>query len=146
MPQRSLLLKKIEPIGLQKVRRNPCGLAKGRISVKWNKGVGPLVLKPLVVIGTCAATNFFSSRRRHTRLQGDWSSDVCSSDLGAAPLVPGIERNQLENVGDGKHVPKQESDRNRQDLSNSRPPGGSKQQKRQGGRHQDLGVPCRRRG
>src|SRR5256885_376985 len=27
---------------------------------------------------------FFSSRRRHTRLQGDWSSDVCSSDLPAA--------------------------------------------------------------
>src|SRR5256885_15860277 len=27
---------------------------------------------------------FFSSRRRHTRLQGDWSSDVCSSDLGGA--------------------------------------------------------------
>src|SRR2546426_11017510 len=27
---------------------------------------------------------FFSSRRRHTRLQGDWSSDVCSSDLLAA--------------------------------------------------------------
>src|SRR5256885_5956118 len=26
---------------------------------------------------------FFSSRRRHTILQGDWSSDVCSSDLGA---------------------------------------------------------------
>src|SRR5256885_6950031 len=26
---------------------------------------------------------FFSSRRRHTRLQGDWSSDVCSSDLHA---------------------------------------------------------------
>src|SRR5256885_10892827 len=26
---------------------------------------------------------FFSSRRRHTRLQGDWSSDVCSSDLGS---------------------------------------------------------------
>src|SRR5256885_8557666 len=24
--------------------------------------------------------NFFSSRRRHARLQGDWSSDVCSSD------------------------------------------------------------------
>src|SRR5215467_2693892 len=27
---------------------------------------------------------FFSSRRRHTRLQGDWSSDVCSSDLRTA--------------------------------------------------------------
>src|SRR5256885_3248104 len=28
---------------------------------------------------------FFSSRRRHTRLQGDWSSDVCSSDLKKRP-------------------------------------------------------------
>src|SRR5437867_7808200 len=27
---------------------------------------------------------FFSSRRRHTRSYGDWSSDVCSSDLAAA--------------------------------------------------------------
>ena len=25
---------------------------------------------------------FFSSRRRHTRFTSDWSSDVCSSDLG----------------------------------------------------------------
>src|SRR5262249_56753472 len=40
---------------------------------------------------------FFSSRRRHTRLVSDWSSDVCSSDLAgtltyanaaAALLVP----------------------------------------------------------
>src|SRR2546426_2476897 len=31
-------------------------------------------------VQTCALF-FFSSRRRHTRLQGDWSSDVCSSDL-----------------------------------------------------------------
>src|SRR5256885_13971794 len=29
----------------------------------------------------CMFIFFFSSRRRHTRLQGDWSSDVCSSDL-----------------------------------------------------------------
>src|SRR5437762_8857842 len=27
---------------------------------------------------------FFSSRRRHTRYIGDWSSDVCSSDLSAS--------------------------------------------------------------
>src|SRR5256885_10415337 len=33
---------------------------------------------------TCGELFFFSSRRRHTRLQGDWSSDVCSSDLGLA--------------------------------------------------------------
>src|SRR6266487_1655649 len=30
---------------------------------------------------------FFSSRRRHTRWTGDWSSDVCSSDL--VPSHPG---------------------------------------------------------
>src|SRR5437762_8931865 len=29
---------------------------------------------------------FFSSRRRHTRYIGDWSSDVCSSDLVATTL------------------------------------------------------------
>src|SRR5438477_5841986 len=39
---------------------------------------------------------FFSSRRRHTRLTCDWSSDVCSSDLGPdaaagrADLLPGF--------------------------------------------------------
>src|SRR6266516_7249101 len=30
---------------------------------------------------------FFSSRRRHTRSYGDWSSDVCSSDLRAEKAV-----------------------------------------------------------
>src|SRR5437763_15707383 len=30
---------------------------------------------------------FFSSRRRHTRYIGDWSSDVCSSDLTSTALV-----------------------------------------------------------
>src|SRR5690348_18087853 len=31
---------------------------------------------------------FFSSRRRHTRWTGDWSSDVCSSDLqGNGPTL-----------------------------------------------------------
>src|SRR5256885_6363401 len=33
------------------------------------------------LIGIIKMFFFFSSRRRHTRLQGDWSSDVCSSDL-----------------------------------------------------------------
>src|SRR5438477_12649752 len=31
----------------------------------------------------CWCFFFFSSRRRHTRLTCDWSSDVCSSDLGS---------------------------------------------------------------
>src|SRR3989339_1410125 len=39
----------------------------------------------LVLLGAiCVAFGnffFFSSRRRHTRLVSDWSSDVCSSDL-----------------------------------------------------------------
>src|SRR4051794_41982516 len=29
---------------------------------------------------------FFSSRRRHTRWTGDWSSDVCSSDLSGGKV------------------------------------------------------------
>src|SRR5256885_12846467 len=37
----------------------------------------------------CCRSFFFSSRRRHTRLQGDWSSDVCSSDL------PSMHRREL---------------------------------------------------
>src|SRR5699024_11881102 len=31
---------------------------------------------------------FFSSRRRHTRSKRDWSSDVCSSDLGGNIIIP----------------------------------------------------------
>src|SRR5256885_4835497 len=38
---------------------------------------------------------FFSSRRRHTRLQGDWSSDVCSSDLDAARIAVQQPRAQV---------------------------------------------------
>src|ERR1039458_7814605 len=30
---------------------------------------------------------YHSSRRRHTRCLSDWSSDVCSSDLGPLPLI-----------------------------------------------------------
>src|SRR5262249_59377855 len=35
---------------------------------------------------------FFSSRRRHTRLVSDWSSDVCSSDLLPAHLRQQVRR------------------------------------------------------
>src|SRR3989454_2800202 len=33
---------------------------------------------------------FFTSRRRHTILQGDWSSDVCSSDLARDPVATNL--------------------------------------------------------
>src|SRR5689334_24253273 len=36
-------------------------------------------------LARCAACFFFSSRRRHTRWNCDWSSDVCSSDLEEGP-------------------------------------------------------------
>src|SRR5256885_7079697 len=38
---------------------------------------------------------FFSSRRRHTRLQGDWSSDVCSSDLVHTLSVGEMQRVEI---------------------------------------------------
>src|SRR5207245_5718687 len=39
---------------------------------------------------------FFSSRRRHTRCYRDWSSDVCSSDLGLA--VPGDAKDRVRSL------------------------------------------------
>src|SRR5215467_15833225 len=61
---------------------------------------------------------FFSSRRRHTRLQGDWSSDVCSSDLlrrghaaGGAPEGVG--------GGTGRRGPAREADRKSTRLNSS---------------------------
>src|SRR5689334_12317477 len=49
---------------------------------------------------------FFSSRRRHTRWNCDWSSDVCSSDLratgmtGLPPLSEVLEEYQLVEAED----------------------------------------------
>src|SRR2546421_2812404 len=37
---------------------------------------------PLSMAAHMPCSFFFSSRRRHTRSDRDWSSDVCSSDLG----------------------------------------------------------------
>src|SRR5690348_18146118 len=48
---------------------------------------------------------FFSSRRRHTRWTGDWSSDVCSSDLqthfAAHDGMPHSFANAIAQTGDG---------------------------------------------
>src|SRR5437762_9512191 len=48
---------------------------------------------------------FFSSRRRHTRYIGDWSSDVCSSDLFrlggeqvSAPHLGVVQRLDAESI------------------------------------------------
>src|SRR6266480_219094 len=39
---------------------------------------------------------FFSSRRRHTRLTCDWSSDVCSSDLRDVAVAKPGEDERVE--------------------------------------------------
>src|SRR5256885_9559814 len=46
---------------------------------------------------------FFSSRRRHTRLQGDWSSDVCSSDLRRQHLPGTLEQARIELLHQPRH-------------------------------------------
>src|SRR5437867_9522285 len=43
---------------------------------------------------------FFSSRRRHTRSYGDWSSDVCSSDLNWQGVVQTLCRGRLQQIKD----------------------------------------------
>src|SRR5437879_9792038 len=40
---------------------------------------------------------FFPSRRRHTRYIGDWSSDVCSSDLRVSIFSPATACEREEN-------------------------------------------------
>src|SRR3989339_849655 len=43
-------------------------------------GAAVMSLAGGALFGLLYGTLFFSSRRRHTRLVSDWSSDVCSSD------------------------------------------------------------------
>src|SRR5438477_10229862 len=42
---------------------------------------------------------FFSSRRRHTRLTCDWSSDVCSSDLVKSQMEVGAGNESGDHAG-----------------------------------------------
>src|SRR2546430_4583573 len=52
---------------------------------------------------------FFSSRRRHTRFDCDWSSDVCSSDLyGYVTLTPEVD--DIKTVAATRRLPFSRSD------------------------------------
>src|SRR6266571_6749397 len=50
---------------------------RGAAPIQWAIANGETVTG----VTTMRIDSFFSSRRRHTRSTGDWSSDVCSSDL-----------------------------------------------------------------
>src|SRR5262249_38003645 len=64
-------------------------------------------LLPRFVFVWLALFFFFSSRRRHTRLVSDWSSDVCSSDL--KPLGAGWGACSRSLAPPGKELPGFES-------------------------------------
>src|SRR5437879_13837866 len=64
--------------------------------MRWLSSSGCFCVNALVVFFF-----FFSSRRRHTRYIGDWSSDVCSSDLSSAGGLGQWE-------GDGERQPAEE--------------------------------------
>src|SRR5437763_11083178 len=64
--------------------------------------------KPLAPTPSSASSSslefffFFSSRRRHTRYIGDWSSDVCSSDLNRLVDAEIDARNPRTKI---RHIP-----------------------------------------
>src|SRR5207249_8659809 len=55
---------------------------------------------------------FFSSRRRHTRSKRDWSSDVCSSDLGSGePSYGAVSDRAIARSLPGRKIPASRADR-----------------------------------
>src|SRR5690242_3346513 len=52
----------------------------------------------------CAYQFFFSSRRRHTSLTCDWSSDVCSSDLHYAERPCCAEASERFRLGGARRL------------------------------------------
>src|SRR5437016_11745420 len=63
-------------------------------AMKFSQGVGAALGTTMVLVN-CSI--FFSSRRGHTSLVSDWSSDVCSSDLAAPHPAGEVE---IEAVAD----------------------------------------------
>src|SRR3546814_15191680 len=50
----------------------------------------------------CVCVFFFKHKTSYEVRISDWSSDVCSSDLGERVQVAGVERNQLGRIGHGQ--------------------------------------------
>src|SRR2546430_10694063 len=74
-------------------RRTPLVSLRKRIVGYQKSACGPVFEREPVSI----CLFFFSSRRRHTRFDCDWSSDVCSSDLcSAASEIIAVVTEDLE--------------------------------------------------
>src|SRR5690349_22121563 len=86
---------------------------------------------------------FFSSRRRHTRSLRDWSSDVCSSDLGGARRRAARRRAREDRPRGGRSVlpravrPPRHWRRAGRGLARARPPHRSEERR--------VGKECRSR-
>src|SRR6266487_2004410 len=61
---------------------------------------------------------FFSSRRRHTRWTGDWSSDVCSSDLGCITATGNVNVTGIRKVYENWRTP--QADQLQAEITNLR--------------------------
>src|SRR5256885_9453407 len=59
-----------------------------------------MIIRSYLVLRRAISLFFFSSRRRHTRLQGDWSSDVCSSDLAVGYMAYELKNNVPPDLAD----------------------------------------------
>src|SRR6266487_4420993 len=65
----------------EKKKKDPTGVGRSMLVDPMGTVRLDLGSAPSVVAGEVdTEVFFFSSRRRHTRWTGDWSSDVCSSD------------------------------------------------------------------
>src|SRR5450631_1679287 len=77
-------------------RARPCGPPNNRLRLQTIKNARPFVCVFCYKGNILIICFFFSSRRRHTRLTCDWSSDVCSSDLELPTITS--DRLALEQV------------------------------------------------
>src|SRR5689334_16675185 len=82
----------------QEIRTFEKGVEKLFLNVKKSVTSTSLVTSSATFLLGLASTGimgfFFSSRRRHTRWNCDWSSDVCSSDLRGRRGELGERRNR----------------------------------------------------
>src|SRR6266480_7538210 len=89
---------------------------------------------------------FFSSRRRHTRLTCDWSSDVCSSDLRRKFGLRGIVEQAPDFGGHGVEAGGDRQNRRRAEQRHRLQEGDDRAGKQRRQRQRNRDAPRRRPG